>query len=143
MQGNRLILKQWSLDWREQSNPFLSPAKVGTFVFFNNGWNKTIWRNYVKYLQYGGHLWTFYWPSIKRGSGFYGLTMCQVLKLLGQFFHGQFGLGLHLQFWNFPQHFAATQGAQHRLSCLAETSRTKQTLNIQNTIFHYFYFPHH
>lgn len=69
MQGNRLILKQWSLDWREPSNPFLSPAKVGTFVFLNDGLNKTIlWRNDVKYLQYGSRLFTG--PVLRGDPGF-------------------------------------------------------------------------
>lgn len=49
--------------------------------------------------------------------------MCQVLKLLSQLFHGQFGLILNLQFGQFPQHLAATQSTQHRLPCLGETAR--------------------
>lgn len=58
---------------------------------------------------------------------YYGLTMGQVLKPLGQLFHGQFGLSLNLQLGQFPQQLTATQSAQHRLPCLGETTEHKNS----------------
>lgn len=56
----------------------------------------------------------------------HSLTMCQVLKPLGQLFHGEFGFSLNLQFGQFPQHLTATQSTQHRLPCLGETAGESQ-----------------
>lgn len=52
--------------------------------------------------------------------------MCQVLKPLGQLFHGEFGFSLNLQFGQFPQHLTATQSAQHWFPCLGETEGKNQ-----------------
>lgn len=65
----------------------------------------------------------FYWSECLRFFVTVSLTMCHVLKLLGQLLHGQFGLGLTLELGKFPQNLAATEGTEHRLGRLQERAR--------------------
>lgn len=51
--------------------------------------------------------------------------MCQVLKFLSQFFHGEFGFSLFLQFGQLSEHIAAAESTQDCLTCLERKASKK------------------